>query len=738
MPDSHYRICPLCEACCGLEVKTDGARVVSIRGAENDVFSRGYLCPKGVSLKDLHEDPDRLRTPLIKRDGVFVTATWDEAFAEIERRLLPIHREHGADAVALTIGNPAAHKVSLLAYTPRLVRALGTRNVFSASTLDQMPKQLSAGLMFGHWLSIPLPDIERCDVLLMLGANPMVSNGSLWTVPDYRGKAKAMRARGGRIVVVDPRRSETAAAADEHLAIRPGGDALLLAGIAHTLFDEGLIKLGRLAAHVTGLDEARTALQAFAPEVTAAGCGIAADTQRRLARELAAAPRAAVYGRIGTCTTRFGTVNSWLVDLINVLTGNLDREGGAMFAKAAAFAANTQGRPGSGKGVTTGRRSSRVSKAPEVFGELPITVLAEEIETPDTPDQKGQVRALITIASNPVLSAPGGPRIARALEQLDFMLSLDIYVNETSRHADVILPGLSPLEDLHFDVAFPQLSYRNHARFSGPVFDTEPGTPQEWQTILKLCALLEGRGLGVDVQQLDDEAIASDVRRFAGDDTATVLAALQPWRGPERLIDLQLRIGPFGDQFGRQPDGLNLAKVKAASTVDAGGVDLGALTARIPELLRTPSGKIELAPPSILADLAQVKADPAPAFSLIGRRDTRSGNSWMHNLPVLAKGPERCTLLVNPADADRLGLAEFAKVRSAVGELVARVERSADMSPGVVSLPHGWGHDLDGVQLAVARERPGVNMNALLDDTARDPLSGNAVLSGVAVEITAP
>ncbi len=732
MPDSHYRICPLCEACCGLEVKTDGARVVAIRGAERDVFSHGYLCPKGVSLKDLHEDPDRLRTPLVKRDGVFVEASWDEAFAEIERRLLPLHREHGADAVALSIGNPAAHKVSLLAYTPRLVKALGSRNVFSASTLDQMPKQLSAGLMFGHWLSIPLPDIERCDYLLILGANPMVSNGSLWTVPDYRGKAKAMRARGGRIVVVDPRRSETAAAADEHLPIRPGGDTLLLAGIAHTLFDEGLVNLGRLAPHVNGLDEARAAVAPFPPEATAAGCDIPAETQRRLARDLAEAKRAAVYGRIGTCTTRFGTVNSWLVDLLNVLTGHLDREGGAMFAKAAAFAPNTQGKPGSGKGITTGRRQSRVSGAPEVFGELPITVLAEEIQTPGA----GQVKALITIASNPVLSAPGGPRIAQALEQLDFMLSLDIYVNETTRHADVILPGLSPLEDLHFDVAFPQLSHRNHARFSGPVFNAAAGTPQEWQTILKLCALLEGRGTGVDAAQLDDEAIEADVRRFAGDQTPAMLAALQPWRGPERLIDLQLRIGPYGDQFGRQPGGLNLAKVKAASTVDGGGVDLGALQPRIPEVLRTPSGKIELAPPAVLADLAHVKAEPAPAFSLIGRRDTRSGNSWMHNLPILAKGPERCTLLVRPGDAERLGLGKFAKVKSSVGELVARVERSADMSPGVVSLPHGWGHDLDGVKLGVARERPGVNMNALLDDTARDPLSGNAVLSGIAVHIT--
>ncbi len=730
---THYRICPLCEACCGLEIKTEGARVISIRGAEHDVFSQGYICPKGVSLKDLHEDPDRLRTPLIKRDGVFVEASWDEAFAEIEARLLPILREHGPDSVATSIGNPSAHKISLLAYFPRLARALGTRNVFSASTLDQMPKQLSAGLMFGHWLSIPVPDIERCGHLVILGANPIISNGSLWTVPDYRGKARAMRARGGRIVVIDPRRSETAAAADEHVAIRPGGDVWLLLGLAHTLFDEGLLKLGRLADHVNGLDALRAAVADYPPELTAAGCGIDAATQRRLARELASAPRAALYGRIGTCTTRFGSVNSWLIDAINVLIGALDTEGGMMFPKAAAFAANTRGKPGTGTGISTGRRRSRVSGAPEVFGELPISCLAEEIETPGA----GQVKALISIASNPVLSTPNGPRIAAALDGLGFMLSLDIYLNETTRHADVILPGLSPLEDLHFDLAFPQLSYRNHARYSGPVFDAAPGTPQEWQTLLRLAALVEGRGLDVDVQQLDDEAIAQDVKRFAGDQTEAVLAALQPWRGPERLIDLQLRTGPYGDQFGRNSAGLTLAKVKAASTVTVGGIDLGALQPRIPELLRTPSGKIELAPESLLADLAGAHIEPAPAFSLIGRRDTRSGNSWMHNLPVLAKGPERCTLLVNPDDATRLGLSEFARVKSAVGELVARVERSAEMSPGVVSLPHGWGHDLPGVQMAVAGARPGVNMNALLDDAARDPLSGNAVLSGVAVELSA-
>jgi len=732
---THYRICPLCEACCGLEIHSEGDKVIAIRGAEGDAFSAGYLCPKGVSLKDLHEDPDRLRQPLIKRDGRFVPASWDEALAEVEARLLPILRAHGPDAVAATAGNPSAHKISLLAYFPRLVRALGTRNVFSASTLDQMPKQLSSGLMYGHWLSIPVPDLPRSDLLIILGANPMISNGSLWTVPDYRGKAKAMRARGGRIIVIDPRRSETAAAADEHLPIKPGGDAFLLLGMLHTLFDEGLVELKHLAAHVNGLDELRAAASAYAPERMAAGCGIAAAEQRRLARALASTPRASIYGRIGTCTQRFGTLNSWLIDLLNILTGHLDAEGGAMFPKAAAFASNTQGKPGQGKGISTGRRHSRVSGAPEVFGELPITCLAEEIETPGA----GQVRALITLASNPVLSAPNGPRIAKALDALEFMLSLDIYLNETSRHADVILPGLSPLEDLHYDMAFPQLSWRNHARFSGPVFARPAGQPEEWETLLRLAAMVEERDWRGDVGALDDANVAADVQRLAGEHAGAVLAALAPQRGPERLIDLALRSGPYGDRFGLKPDGISLAKVKAAPC----GLDLGELKPRIPELLRTPSGRIELAPAALLADLGHVDAaldaqqSAATGLLLIGRRDTRSGNSWMHNLPVLAKGPERCTLLVNPADAARLGLVDGGqgRLRTATGELLARVELSAEMMAGVVSLPHGWGHDLPGAQLGLARERPGVNLNALLDDAARDPLSGNAVLSGVPVAL---
>jgi anaerobic selenocysteine-containing dehydrogenase len=735
MPESTvaYRICPLCEACCGLTVELRDGRVATIRGDREDVFSAGYLCPKGVALKELHEDPDRLRAPLVKRDGRFVAASWEEAFAEIEKRLPPILARSGRDAAALAIGNPTAHKMGLLLYVTRLARALGTRNVFSASTLDQMPKQLSSGLMFGHWLSIPVPDVERCDFLLMLGANPLASNGSLWTVPDFRGKARALQARGGRLVVVDPRRTETARLADRHLFIRPGSDVFFLLGLAHTLFDERLVRLGTLADHVNGVEAVREAVLPFAPERVAARCGIEAETIRELARTLAATERAAVYGRLGTCTQRFGSLSSWLVDVLNGLTGHLDAPGGAMFPKAAAFAANTLGPPGTGKGVATGRRRSRVSNAPEVYGELPMTCLAEEIETPG----EGQVRALLTVASNPVLSAPNGPRLAAALETLEFMVSVDVYVNETTRHADVILPGLLPFEESHYDVAFPQLSYRNHARYSSPVLTPPPDRPAEWEILLRLAAVAEGRGAGADLRALDDEMVAEDLRRRAGAQTDFLLQAVAQWRGPERLLDLALRGGPYGDQFGRRPDGLTLAKVQAAPH----GIDLGPLAPRVPEVLRTPSGKIELAPALFLEDLKHAEADlaaPAPDLVVIGRRDLRSNNSWMHNLPVLAKGPQRCTALVHPADAARCGVTDAgaARLTGASGHAVTvEVKVSDEVMPGVISLPHGWGHDLPGIRLEIATRRPGANLNALLDENLRDPLSGNAVLSGVPVRL---
>ena len=725
-----HQICPFCEACCGLELGIEDGKLTTIRGYDDDVHSAGFLCPKGAALRDLHEDPDRLRAPLVKRDGKHVEVTWDEAFAEIERRLPPILETQGRDAAGVVIGNPTAHKIGLLLYTARLARALGTKNIFSASTLDQMPKQLASGLMFGHWLSVAVPDLARTDLLVVLGANPVVSNGSMWTVPDFRGKAKAMQARGGKLIVIDPRRTETAELADQHLFIRPGSDVFLLLGIVQFLFAERQVRLGRLAPHVEGLAALEAAVAELSPERVAERCGIAAPAIRELAHSLAATERAAVYGRIGTCTQEYGTLASWLVDVVNVLTGHLDEPGGAMFPKAAAFQSNTTGTPGRGKGVTIGRRASRVSRAPEVFGELPMGCLAEEIATPGD----GQIKALFTIAGNPVLSAPNGPQLSAALDQLELMVSVDIYLNETTRHADVILPGLSPLESTHYDVAFPQLSWRNTVRYSPAVLPMATDRPAEWEILLRLIAIATGKGAAVDVRRLDDEMAADDVRRVAGPGAEAVLAAMSGTTGPERLLDLALRAGPYGDRFGLAPGGLTLAKVKAAPA----GIDLGALDVRIPELLRTPSGKIELAPPLFLDDLGRARADLAravPELVIIGRRHLRSNNSWMHNLPVLAKGPFRCTALVSSVDAGRLGLRDGARARIANGprSIEVEIEISDDMMPGVVSLPHGWGHDQPGARLGLAGARPGANLNALLDETLRDPLSGNAVLGGVPI-----
>ena len=734
-----FRTCPFCEACCGLELTVSEQQIIRIKGNANDVFSRGYICPKGAALKDLHEDPDRLREPMVKKDGQFVAVSWDEAFAEIERRLLPVIAAGGADSVATVIGNPGAHKSGLSLYFARLARVLGTRNLFSASTLDQMPKQLSSGLMYGSFFSIPVPDIERTHLLVILGANPMVSNGSLWTVPDFRGKAKALRARGGRMVVIDPRRTETAQVADEHDFIRPGSDAFLLMGILHTLITENLCQPGRLNEWLNGVEQLTQAVQGFAAEQVAARCGIPASRIRELARQLSSAPSAALYGRIGTCTQEFGTLASWLIDVINIMTGNLDREGGMMFPRAAGFAANTAGKPGSGRGVLTGRRHSRVSNAPEVVGELPLGCLAEEIETAGL----GQVKAVITLASNPVLSSPNGTRLAAAFDQLDFMLSFDIYLNETTRHADVILPGPSPLEDMHYDVAFQQFAYRNFTRYSAPVFPLPEGRPAEWQMLLRLMGLLQGVSTSQSsdpaaLSKLDDALFADDVGRNAGQNAQAILAASAHLSGPDRLIDFAMRRGPYGDRYGQHPEGLNLVKVKAAPN----GIDLGPLQSGLPALLRTPSGKIELANPSLLNDLARLAAvmdQPVPELMIVGRRQVRSNNSWMHNLPVLAKGPFRCTALLHPTDAARYGVQDGASVelRTASGEITAEVEFSDEMMPGVISLPHGWGHDLPGSQMQVASLRPGVNLNTLLNENLRDPLSGNAVLSGIPVQMRA-
>ena len=707
--------CPLCEATCGLAVTLDDdERVVGVRGDKLDVFSQGYICPKGASLGALQDDPDRLSQPLVKRGGEFVAVSWDEAFAEIDRRLPSVRAEHGNDAVALYLGNPGVHNLSPLLYGRVLYKMLNTKNVFSASSVDQLPKHFSSGYLFGEPLTIPVPDIDRTDHLLLIGANPLVSNGSLMTAPDVRGRLRAIRERGGKIVVVDPRRTITAEHADEHVAIRPGTDALLLASLAQVLFAEELVALGRLTPHVTGVDEVRELVAQFKPEAVADLVGLAPEEIRRMARELAAANRAAVYGRIGTTTQLFGSLASWLVDVLNVLTGNLDREGGAMFPLAVGGQANMK--PGRRRGFTHGRWHSRVRGLPEVMGEFPVATLAEEILTPGD----GQVRALITVGGNPCLSTPNAARLDEALEQLDFMVSLDIYLNETSRHADVILPGPPPLARDHIDFAFYQLSVRNIANWTPAA--TRSALPQEWETILRLVGVVGGQGPDADIAALDD-VVAAEVARRLGIDSA----AAGERRGPARLVDLMLRGGPYE---------LTLADLEAAPH----GVDLGPLTPRIPDVLGTPSGTIELAHPAITADLPRLAAEldrTADPLVLVGRRQLGSNNSWMHNIAPLVRGGNRCTAHVHPDDAARLGLSDgaLARVRSRAGEITVPVEITDAIRPGVVSIPHGWGHGVPGTRGAVAAAHPGVNSNILTDDLLLDALSGTAVLNGIPIEM---
>ena len=529
-----FRTCPFCEATCGLELTFEGDELVKVRGDADDVFSHGFLCPKGVAIKALHEDPDRLRTPMLRQpDGSFAPATWDEAFARIDERLPPLLAEHGRDSAAIYIGNPAVHGMAALLYGRVLTKALGTRNVYTASTVDQRPKEIASALMFGGSLTIAVPDVDRTDHLLILGANPLASNGSLLTAPDMRGRLRAIQERGGKVVVVDPRRSRTAEVADEHHFIRPGTDAHLLFALVHVILEEGLARPGRLAELCDGFDALEPLARDWTPEAAAAATGIEADAIRGMARDLAAAERAAVYGRIGTTTQEFGTLASWLVDVLNVITGNLDREGGAMFPRAAAGARNTQGEPGRGRGVKIGRWTSRVRGLPESLGELPVACLAEEIETPGD----GQIRALVTLAGNPARSTPNSGRLEAALESLDFYVAFDLYLNETTRHADVILPPPSPLQRSHYDLAFYQLSARNIANYSPAVLPLEPGQQDEWRTLLRLAGVVAGQGPDVDVDALDRMVALEVVRREVADPEAfagRARAAGRPRAHPRR------------------------------------------------------------------------------------------------------------------------------------------------------------------------------------------------------------
>ncbi len=710
MTTTHYRSCSLCEATCGVAIEVDGDQVVSIRGDDADPFSRGYICPKATALADVHHDPDRLKRPVLREGSSWRELEWDEAFDLVVRRLRDVRAAHGPDAIAVVQGNPTVHNLGLMMHGQVFLRKLGTKNAFSATSVDQLPHMLAALLMFGDQLLMPVPDIDRTDHMIVLGGNPLVSNGSIMTAPDVKGRLKAIRARGGTVTVIDPRRTETAEIADRHLFIRPGTDAAFLLSFLHVLYAENLVRPGRARTYTDGLEELGAIAAKYPPEATAAATGVSADDVRTLARAFAAAQRPVFYGRLGVCTQELGGLAAWLCWAVNVVTGRLDEPGGLMFTTPAVDLIPLARRLGFDGGHARWR--SRVSGLPEFGGELPIVTLPEEIETPG----RGQVRALITSAGNPVLSAPGGPRLEQLLPTLDFMVSVDPYINETTRFAHVILPPTSPLEHSHYDVAFAGFSVRNVAKYAPPVFERGPDQRHDWEIYAELAArwYLPGGPLG---------ALASRAAR-------TALRAL----APEAVLELGLRTGSYR---------LSLAKLRAAPH----GLDLGPLEPRLPGRLNTRDKRVKLTPAAYTADLPRLDRRLAEwtaraaagdgGLLLVGRRHLRSCNSWLHNSARMVKGKPRCTLLVHPQDAAARGIADGDPVRlaSRVGEVTVPAEVSDEMMPGVVSLPHGWGHGRPGTRTQVASAHAGVSANDVTDAGFVDLLSGTAALTGVEVTV---
>jgi anaerobic selenocysteine-containing dehydrogenase len=715
MKRTVHKTCNLCEATCGLLVDVEDDRIARIRGDDDDPFSRGHVCPKAVALGELHEDPDRLRYPVRRTaSGDWERIPWSTAIATVAEQLTKIQDEHGNDAVASYLGNPGAHNFGTIFYLSPLYAALDTRNVYAASSLDQNPAHASSLFLFGSTLRIPVPDLDRSDFVLMLGANPVISNGSLMTAPGMRRRVRELRERGAKLVVVDPRRTETAKLADDHLFIRPGQDALLLAALLAEIFEAEKTRKNHVWDHLDGLDALKEAVTPFRADAVATSIGISAERIRELAHDFASADSAACYGRVGVCLNPFGTLNSCLIHALNAVTGNLDSEGGSMFPDPAIDLAELAARVGSPKPDW----KTRVRGAPSFNGEQPSACLAEEMATPG----EGQVRGLLTVAGNPALSAPNGPAVDKALAGLEFYCAVDFYINESTRHAHVILPPTGSLEHDNYEVLFHLFAVRNTAKYSRPVLDPAPGTRHEWQILTELATRIQ--------QKKAQGALARWGWRLAR--RAGRLAT------PRRLMDASLRAGPYGDGFRPWRSGLRLRDLERHRK----GVDLGPLNRSIPRILRTPGQRIDLAHPSILEELRRLRGalEATPAeLVLIGRRDTRTNNSWLHNVPVGAKGPDRCTLIVHPEDAKRLGLtgADRVSIRSRIATRSAKLQISDDVMPGVVCLPHGFGHSAEGMRMSLASSTPGINFNDLSDDAVLEGVVGNAVLNGIPVSIEA-
>ncbi len=715
---THYRTCNLCEAMCGIEVEIDGEEVVSIRGDEQDVFSRGHVCPKATALKDLYDDPDRLRQPVRRVGDRWEPMSWDDAFTEVVDRIEKIQDDHGRDAVGVYLGNPNAHNFGTLVFGPPFLRTLGSKNRFSATSCDQLPLMMASYFMYGHQLLFPVPDVDRTDFMMLIGANPLASNGSIMAAPGIKKRLEAISKRGGKVVVIDPRRCETARVADEHVFIQPGTDALFLLGLLHEVCAPG-IDLGRISDSVKNADRILEIAKAYPPEQTEAITGVPAVTVKRLARELRAAPKGVLYGRVGACTQEFGGLCMWLINVLNAVTGNLDEPGGSMFPSPAIDVRRTAGGFGAGRG-SFGRWKSRVRGFPEFGGELPASVMAEEMLT----EGDGRIHAMITIAGNPVLSTPNGDQLDRGYASLDFSVSIDFFINETSRHADIILPPVSPIQRSHYDLALYLTSVRNVSKYSPAPFPLKDDEFDDWQILTELTSRLAARRHG----KLSKQYLTARASQKAG---------------PERVLDLGLRLGAYGKRFNPFGTGLSLGQLKK----NPHGIDLGPMQSNLTEMLPEKHGPVDLAPDIFVGDLDRLRARFLTPGSvpndgqllLIGRRQLRSNNSWMHNSQRLMKGKSRCTVMINPEDAERLGVKSGDQVtlRSRVGQVTAPAEITGDMMAGVVSLPHGFGHGRDGVQLDVATSHPGVSVNDLTDDQLMDELSGNAAFSGVPVTLKA-
>jgi anaerobic selenocysteine-containing dehydrogenase len=681
----HFRACNLCEAICGLEITVANGAITDLRGDPLDPLSHGHICPKGNALIDLYADPDRLKTPVRRSGDRWEPIGWDEAFDLVAERLKAVIAEHGDDAVAIYLGNPGVHNSGTTLSVGGFVKSFKTRNRFSATSVDQLPHHRAAVEMFGHPMLIPIPDVDRTDYFLVMGANPLASNGSIMTAPGMRTRIKAVQARGGRVIVLDPRRTETADVADEHHFVRPGADAQFLLAVIEAIFASGSADLGRLAAFTDGIDDLRAAACAFPAERVASRTGISAETIRRIARDFAAAEHAVAYGRIGLSTQLFGGLCQWLINALNAITGNLDEPGGMMWPRPA-FDLLQHVQAG---GTYAGRWRSRVRDLAEFDGELPVATMADEMLTPGP----GQVRALITVAGNPVLSTPHGMKLDAALSALDFIVCIDPYVNETTRHADVILPPATGLETEHYDVIFHHFAVRNTARFSEPLFDIAPEQRFDWQIFEALRVRLTGKS----------------------------------GKSPRERLDAGLRGGAYRtslDELRAQPH----------------GVDYGPLQPCLPDRLLTANARVNLTPPAFVADLARLETDlaaPVAELVLIGRRQLRSNNSWMHNAPRLMRGPDRCTLMMNPRDAHARGIAagDIVEIRSAVGAITVPAELTDALMPCVVSLPHGFGHARPGVGQTLAAQNAGASLNDLTDPDRLDDLTGNAALSGLPVEV---